>query len=174
MMMGGQVRTNYPRRWPCPGSEAVAAALAEGIEPESVGEALALAAKPVAAHGPRPTLADRDRRDRLQEGIKQRPCDSRVSMPPTPQRLAERRSRQQLRAMPPQSDRGTYCVTPGVGNNSRVGKALYPWPNTWIKGHRARTPQRSCASRGSDPRQTTGLDLVDGPSLWRAGSFAAR
>jgi hypothetical protein len=123
-------------------AEAVAAALAEGIEPESVGEALALAANRLLLTDlgrPSPTgTAGTD----FNKGINSVHGDSsgvHASDAVNAWRNIARVSNSRNAAA--SLIVATYCVTPGVGNNSRVGKALYP-----LAEHLEKAPSQDAAT----------------------------
>jgi len=110
-------------------AEAVAAALAEGMDPEAVGEALSLAANQLLLCDigrPTPTGTSGTKFLKGPNSVHGDSAGVHASDAVNAWRNIARVSNP--RNAVASLIVAAYCVTPGVGNNSRVGKELYPLP----------------------------------------------
>lgn len=110
-------------------AEAVAAALAEGMESEAVGEALSLAANEMLLCDlgrPTPTGTSGTKFQKDPNSVHGDSAGVHASDAVNAWRNIARVSNP--RNAVASLIVAAYCVTPGVGNNSRLGKKLYPLP----------------------------------------------
>jgi len=110
-------------------AEAVAAALAEGMEPDAVGEALSLAANQLLlcdVGRPTPTGTSGTKFLKGPNSVHGDSAGVHASDAVNAWRNIARVSNP--RNAVASLIVAAFCVTPGVGNNSRVGKKLYPLP----------------------------------------------